>query len=159
MYGEPISRWTGQILPTSASPLEFYEKIRTLLRETNFPGIECANVTHRERGWLSAKRTYLRVRYNMLFFDICAFPLGDRLIVSWWLHRDPPGIVDLFAEVPGLGFFLKRTVKAKTYMDVDRNEAFQHNVNNAVRQVVDELIEDIGFDFGLDGYSSADDAA
>jgi len=159
MYGEPISRWTGQILPTRVSPLDFYERIRILLLETNFPGMEFARVTRRERGWLSAKRTYLRIRYNTLFFDICAFPLGGRLMVSWWLHCDPPGIVDLFTEIPVVGFLLKGTIKAATYMGVDRNAAFQHSVDQAIRQVVNELIEDIEFDFGFDEYLSADDTA
>ena len=136
-----LARWMGKIDGSGTSPLEFYDLLKESICDSEIPNISVTYITRREGGWLSAKRVYLRVRYRKLFFDIGAFVAGHNLVVGWWLHKDMPGLADLLAEIPGLGFLLDRTLRTATYYSVDVMEHFQVVVHQAVLRLM-KSIED-----------------
>lgn len=81
-----------------------------------------------------------------MYFDISAFVVGSSLIVGWWLHEDSPGVADLFAEVPGLGFLMEKTTRAVSYYMVDFIEHFQRTIHESILRIVDELSEVTGLE-------------
>lgn len=140
--GNILARWQTSLETAVCSPLEFYELVENSLIESALPNISFSQITRNEGGWFSARRIYLRIRYQRLYFDVSAFIIGDALIIAWWLHEDAPGISDLLAEIPGLGFLLKNTARAATYFRVDYIEYFQRTVHASVLRIVDELCEE-----------------
>ena len=123
------------------TPLEFYARVHEKLSGTEFNGLRFSQVTRRERGIFSARRIYLRIRRDHLFFDLSAFLAGRRLNISYWFHCDFPDVAALFAEVPGLRFAIDAITGPSTYYRIDLLEAFQHAVHDCILSVVDELGE------------------
>lgn len=142
--GKILARWQTSLETAVCSPLEFYELVENALIESELPDLQFARVSRAEGGWFSPCRIYLRIRYERLFFDVSAFIGGNALIVGWWLHEDAPGIADLLAEIPGFGFFTKRTSRAATYYRVDYMEYFQRTVHASILRLVDEVREENG---------------
>ena len=134
-----LARWSGSIRDAPCSPMEFYRTVEQEIMAGGFSGIRFSHFTRREGGLFSPLRVYLRIRYERLYFDLCAFISGRSFVVSYWLHVDRFGIIDLFGEIPGVGFLLENTLRPSTYYAIDTVEHFQHEVHRAVLSVVDEL--------------------
>ena len=124
------------------SPLEFYELVQLEISSRELEGVGSSFITRRENGLFSPQRTYLRIRQGKLYFDICAFLIGNSFISSYWLHRNAPDAIDLLAELPVLNFLLKHTVLANTYYTVDYVEHFQRSIHESILNVIDGLSED-----------------
>lgn len=62
-------------------------------------------------------------------------------MVSYWLHIDRYGIIDLLAEIPGIGFLIENAARPATYYTVDSLEHYQREVHEAILHVVDELAD------------------
>jgi hypothetical protein len=127
--------------------MEFYRLVEAEIAASGLPDLRFSDIRRREGGWLSPYRMYLRVRYGPLFFDIGAIVAGNSLIVSWWLHRDAGGVMDMLAEIPVISLFLRRTIRAATYYKVDLIEHFQVIVHQAVSEVIRDLTEDSKLDY------------
>lgn len=140
--GNILARWQTTLGIVACSPLEFFNRVEATLIESELPDLKISRINRSEGGWFSPRRIYLRIRYQKLYFDISSFVAGNSLIVGWWLHEDLPGVVDLWAEIPGLGFLIEKTTHAATYYTVDFIEHFERTVHNAILQVVDELAEE-----------------
>lgn len=141
--GELLSRWQSALDIAACSPLEFYDLVADELASRDLPGLRFSYCQRKEGGWFSPKRRYLRVRFEKLYFDISASVVGKSLVVSWWLHKDLPGVTDLFAEIPGLGMLINRTVRATTYFHVDLIEHLQTTVHSVVVRVLSELSDPV----------------
>lgn len=140
--GQLLARWTWTIQTDACSPLEFYDMVEQAVSDRELPKIRFSYVIRREGGWFTPNRIYLRIRYRNLFFDVCAFVAGKNLAVSWWLHEDSPDLIDLFAEIPVIGFFIERTLRAATYCSMDTSEFVQKSIHEAVLSVADRLSEE-----------------
>lgn len=138
-HGNILARWQTTLEMSVCSPLEFYERVETELLASELPNLQFSNITRNEGGWFSPRRTYLRIRYQKLYFDVSAFVGGKFLIVGWWLHLETQGIADLFSELPILGFLLNRLSYSDTYFRVDYLEFFQRSIHDSILRVVDEL--------------------
>jgi hypothetical protein len=139
-----LARWTGSIRDPGCSPMAFYELVEAELGRSVAYDVALSLVTRREGGLFTANRVYLRIAYERLFFDLSAIVSGGGMIVSYWLHASPPDLVDLVAEIPGIGFIIERTSRAVTYYSVDQIEHFQRSVHAAVLFVVDALADRVG---------------
>lgn len=139
-----LARWQTFLETVPCSPLEFYAMVEDLLVDSELPDISFSEVRRNEKGWFSPKRVYLRIRYRQLYFDVSAFVAGNALVIGWWLHQDSPGLSDLLAEIPGIRFFLERTIHHSTYYQVDYVEYFQHHIHALILQAVDELRNENG---------------
>jgi hypothetical protein len=80
------------------SALDFYTAVEEAVKRREAPDLEFSHVEWNEKGVLSAKRTYLRVKRGRLNFDICAAPYGRGHFFSWWLAETP--------SFAALGYFL-----------------------------------------------------
>ncbi|MBK8464956.1 MAG: hypothetical protein IPL32_03920 [Chloracidobacterium sp.] len=141
---ELLARWSGSIRDAACSPLEFYDLVEQEILESGLAGVNFSQFTRREGGLFSPLRIYFRIRYDRLYFDLCAFVSGHSFVVSYWLHVERFGMVDLLEEIPGVGFLIETTLRPATYYSIDVIEHFQHEVHNAVMHVIDELSENDG---------------
>lgn len=137
-----LTRWTSELGDAPCSPLEFYQLVQAEIMERELEHVTFSFVTRREGGVLSPQRTYLRVRLGKLFFDICAFLVGNAFVISYWLHEDTNSLFDLLTELPVLGFFLTRIFYAKTYYLVDYIQYSQQTIHQSILQVIDDLAEE-----------------
>lgn len=144
--GNILARWQTSLENVACSPLEFYDRVHRLLSERELPDLQFSYVTRTEGGWFSPRRVYLRIRYQRLYFDVSAFVAGTSLVVGWWLHLDQPGVLDLLAEIPGIGFLIGKTARAATYYQVDFIEFIERTVHDSILRVVDELSEEAGLE-------------
>jgi hypothetical protein len=154
IYGKTLARWTGRVKNTAAgcvSSLEFLERVQNAIIGRDLPNISFSYITRREGGWFSPRRIYLRVRFERLFFDVFGFVIGNEMTTGWWLHEDSPGITDLLAEIPGMGFVLENMVphRSETYYRVDFIESAQRLIHESVLQVIDDLSAESGGQFYL----------
>src|ERR1700730_17872435 len=73
---EEFDSWYTFIVNFQTSTSDFYTEIEKELENAKVPGLEIKREVLSEGGILSAKREYLRLRRENLFFDICAAPFG-----------------------------------------------------------------------------------
>ena len=142
--GNILARWQATLENAACSPLEFYERVESSLTECELPDLQFSYVDRNEGGWFAPRRTYLRIRFRRLYFDVSAFIGGNSLVVGWWLHEDAPGIKDLLAEIPGFGFLKGETPRSATYYAVDYAEFIQRAVHASILRAVEELREENG---------------
>ena len=137
-----LARWRAQLRDVECSPLNFLDLVGTAVEETLFPDIHLSNVLRREGAFFSADRVYLRIRHQRLYFDVSAFVAGRVLSVAYWLHEDPPGLRELFSEIPAMRAVLSHLLERPTYYRVDAIETFQHVIHDAILSVCDQLADE-----------------
>jgi hypothetical protein len=79
---EEFDSWYTFIVDFQTSTSDFYTEIEKELENAKVPGLEIKREVLSEGGMLSAKREYLRLRREALFFDICAAPFGTAWFFS-----------------------------------------------------------------------------
>lgn len=135
-----LSRWETTLHEVAVSPRAVYQAVLERLSRMNLLEVQCSVVERPQGGWGSPRRLYLRIRRKQLFFDLCVFPLGRDLQVSWWLCQQPPGLLELWAEIPGLGTLLRRWVAPNTWYEIDCITHFQHTIPLLVQAVLEDLM-------------------
>lgn len=142
--GNILARWQATLENAACSPLQFYDRVLHSLTRCELPDLQFSQISRSEGGWFSPRRTYLRIRYQKLYFDVSAFIAGNAMVAGWWLHLDAPGVADLLTELPVFGFLMEKTTRAGTYYSVDYIEYIQRAVHDSILRVVDELREETG---------------
>jgi hypothetical protein len=98
------SHWCNLVENMSASPADFYRRLREVIRDRKIPNLDEGHVQWREGGLLSAKRLYFRLLRERIVIDVCAAPFGTGFFVSWrlghiWLRLNFLGALMLIAGV------------------------------------------------------------
>lgn len=137
--GEILGRSAALIRDPAGTPLEFLDLVEELVRASQLTGLEYSRVGRREGGPFSPRRIYLRIRLERMFFDVTAFVSGNALSVSYWLHKDLPGVTDLLCEIPVLGFLIQLARGDSTYFRVDDIETTQRMIDDAFSLAVEEF--------------------
>ena len=75
-YPEIYKHWYVPLKDFTSNSDEFYLAIEEVIRSREVPDVEITRVPFAEGGWLSANRTYLRIRREKLVFDICSAKFG-----------------------------------------------------------------------------------
>ena len=136
-----ISYWNTSLY-ARVSPSVLYERLEAEVLSEGIPRVEVTRTFWREGGWFSARREYLRIRWNDLVFDICGFPVGNSFTVSWWLGTIENNVRNLIFEIPILGTFLEERFSPVTYYAIDVEASFQRAIHNSVLRVIDDLTEE-----------------
>jgi hypothetical protein len=140
--GKLLSHWHQTVEDPGVTPLEFYELVVDAITDRALPNVLISAATWHEAGAFSSRRTYLRIRWGKLIFDISAAPFGNSIAVSWWLSEATPGLIDLLWEIPVLGSFLYGVVRPATFYAIDTAAAFQHAVHDSVLEAIDAVKTD-----------------
>jgi hypothetical protein len=70
------SQWICPLMPFHSDTEAFYKAIEEEVATQEIPDITVERVDFREGGWLSGKRTYLRLLRERVAFDVCSAPFG-----------------------------------------------------------------------------------
>ncbi len=134
-----LSHWHKLFDGLQESSEKVYQIIEAEVRKQNLPDVKLSRVTYSEKGILSAKREYLRVKRQGRIFDICAAPFGSNFFISWWLGETPGVIASLIMQIPVIGPLLVGTFKPETYYTLDTTLMFQDSVHSAVLNAMDKF--------------------
>jgi hypothetical protein len=74
------SQWITPLLEFSSDTTEFYAAIEEGLKKWQVPELVTERIIYKDGGFLSPGRVYLRVRRELLVFDIVSAKFG----ASWW---------------------------------------------------------------------------
>ena len=95
-----VSQWGALVDDFNTSGVELLDLVAANIRAREVPDVKVKTVTHRKAGAFSAKRLYLRVKRQNLFFDLGCGPYGAGYYFSWWLiNRGGALLVGLHAAV------------------------------------------------------------
>jgi hypothetical protein len=127
----------------SFSANSFYELVESIVKAHEFPGIEITRVEHKEGGLLSSKREYLRIRFKMLVYDVCAMPFGKDFCVSSWFYETEGSAAQLL-KFTKVGEFLAKKAQERTFYQADEIGMFKGCVHSALVEATDKMIEGKG---------------
>src|SRR6267154_2662143 len=88
--GEVLKHWIAFADGFAFPPEEFYTAIEKELTARKIPSMEISRVEFAQGGWLSGKRTYLRMMRERLALDTCAAPFGTGYFFSCRTLYIPP---------------------------------------------------------------------
>lgn len=140
----PLSHWHKLFEGFQESPRRIYTQLEEAVKQRELPNVKTSHITYHEKGVLSAKREYLRVRRREHIFDVCAAPFGTGFFVSWWLGQTPGLMVRILLRIPLLGPLLVRAFTPETYYSLDTALMFQDSVHAAVLDVIEQATEGKG---------------
>ena len=84
-----VAKWNHLIPDAQFSAMEFYAAIEDEVSRHKILEIQMTRTTWKERGLLSSRREYLRLRQSRCVCDICAAPFGTDFFFSSWLVAAP----------------------------------------------------------------------
>jgi len=88
--GEVLKHWIAFADAFAFPPEEFYTAIEKELTARKIPSMEISRVEFAQGGWLSGKRTYMRMMRERLALDACAAPFGTGYFFSCRTLYIPP---------------------------------------------------------------------
>jgi hypothetical protein len=88
--GEVLKHWIAFAEGFTFPPEDFYTAIEKELTARKIPSMEIFRVEFAQGGWLSGKRTYLRMMRERLALDTCAAPFGTGYFFSCRTLYIPP---------------------------------------------------------------------
>ncbi len=145
---EVLSHWHQLVANLNHSSQDFYRALEGRLESAEIPSASCSRVEHSERGVLSAKREYLRVKRDEFTFDICAAPFGSGFFVSSWLVTQTGCLRWLvvacwyiFSPIMWLLYICRLIHRPKTYYEIDTELMFQSAVHGAVVATLEDLLD------------------
>lgn len=104
-----LSNWSVLIDDFDTSGIEFFERVKHNVRAREVPDVRFKEVLYKDGGFLSDRRTYLRIKRGHVAFDLCASPYGTGYFFSWWVQQLGPRyaflillgvLVLMFAVIP-----------------------------------------------------------
>ena len=138
------SRWNTLIDDFNFSTQEFYQLLKEELLSNKISQMNIGQVSLKEGGVLSFRRTYLRVTWKEYQYDVCAAPFGKGFFVSWWLlYNDSIGEI-LISKIPFIGTWLLRKLYPITYYRIDTASMFMAYAQSSVLKVIDDITNEKG---------------
>jgi hypothetical protein len=133
------SSWHRNIRGLKQSPQEFYKLAKAAVVERQLPDVTFTLVDHKEGGFFSGSRTYMRIQRGDLYFDVCAAPFADGTFFSWRLLSQGKFLDSaLFKD----GSVMKGLFKPDTFYKLDTTLMYESIVHEALMGAVDALIQE-----------------
>lgn len=123
------------------SPLELYSVIEETFARRQIIGLDVRRVTRLEWHLLSARRTYILIRFRDAVCFISAVPVGTGLLVSWRYAAMPPRTSLVLFEIPFIGVILERLIIPRTFYRTDVYEALEQVIHGCVVEATNMLIQ------------------
>lgn len=138
-----LSQWNTYFPFSTMSSNEFYSLVEGIIKEHSYPNVQISRKEHKEKGFFSASREYLRVQYGDLIFDICAAPFGKDFYVSWWLF-ETEDFIRRFMGKTMVADFLRLRAEKLTFYQADIEAIFRSSIHECVLQAVEHLTNSTG---------------
>jgi hypothetical protein len=123
------------------APLAFYDAVEEVLAHRQIVGVEISRISRLEWHLLSARRTYLLVRFRNAVCLIGALPLGTSFLVSWRYTAIPGRTLLILFQVPFLGAAAEKLLKPPTFYRTDVYYAFERAVRSTLLETTNLLAE------------------
>lgn len=142
---EVVSHWNVTIEGLKLNTTESYVELESKFVELDLPDIRIGQVKFKEGDAIGAKRTYIRVAYRDLTYDICVCPFGTATFVSSWLgEKSDSFLFDTLSKIPIVGYFLKRKKTIRTFYQYDSLQSFMERVHSTLLEWLDEATTNKG---------------
>lgn len=138
------SNWNQLIDGFNFSSEEFYKRLKQELYSHGIKNVNTHFVFLEEGGMFSRRRTYLRVNWKGLQYDICAAPFGNGFFISWWLMYNNSFWKIVMAKIPFVGGWLVRKWFPVTYYKIDSASMFMSYAHESVLKVIEDITNDSG---------------
>jgi len=135
-----ISHWSHFFTFFNLSSNTFYEQLEEVLKDHEMPNSKIERTTHKEAGFLSANREYLRIKHGDIVFDICAAPFGKDFFISWWLY-ETAGTMRTMLKNTKMGNFLNERAASRTFYQIDEESMFRSCVHDCILETITKVTE------------------
>ncbi len=126
------------------SAQDYYGMVKEALKEHAIPDLSFSEVEFRQKGLLSSKRMYLRVKKEQYLFDICAAPYGKDFFVSWWFGEKFTLFFLILTYIPIVRWFALRSIRKRTYHQRDTQSMFEEAIKMAVGEAIEAMTQEKG---------------
>jgi len=127
------------------SAQEFYDTLENMIKEYQYPNVQCKNEELKEGGMFSAKRKYFSIYWKRHQYLVCASPFGKSFFISWW-HREGASTGEKFASLFGpVGKFIANKMENKTLFEVDAQLMFINCISSIVQIAINKVKIDKGY--------------
>ena len=121
------------------SPLELYSVVEDVFVRRQIIGIQISRVSRLEWHLLSARRTYLLVKFRDAVCFIGAVPVGNGLLVTWRYAAEPSRLSMIMFEIPYFGFIAERMISPPTFYRTDIYDALEQAIRGCVVEATNVL--------------------
>lgn len=135
-----ISHWSHFFTFFTFSSNAFYEQLEVVLKDHEMPNARIERTQHKEAGFLSANREYLRIKHGDIVFDICAAPFGKDFFISWWLY-ETAGTMRTMLKNTKVGNFLNERAANRTFYQIDEESMFRSCVHDCILETIMKVTE------------------
>ena len=127
------------------SALDFYKTLNGIIKEYQFPGVECGLEELKEGGLMSAKRQYFSVSWKRHKFLVCASPFGRSFFISWWHQEGANTGANIAGKFGMLGRAVANNMENKTLFQIDNELMFVSCMNGIIQAAIDKVRADKGY--------------
>ena len=127
------------------SAREFYEVLKKMIQEYQYPDVTCTLVTLKESGIFSSRREYLRISRQRYHYYVCASPFGRSFFISWWHQEEANTPANVARKFGLLGRAVAQRMESKTFYELDSELMFTTSISTIIQMVVDKVKADKGF--------------
>jgi len=132
------SHWQTFLDNCQISTDEFYNLVKSGLRDRKITKVDVAEESFLEKHIFSAKRLYLRVTQGEYVFYICSAPYGTGTFVSTWLCVKDEKLAN---KIPVLSKLAGKDRGNKTFYQMDTEQMFRSAVHTTVVAAVEGITE------------------
>jgi len=126
------------------SAREFYEMLKQMVRDHQYPDVTCTPVTLKESGLFSSGREYLRISRGRYNYYVCASPFGRSFFISWWHQEDAHKAANVARKFGLLGRSVAQRMESKTFYELDTELMFTASINAIIKMAVEKVKADKG---------------
>ncbi len=122
-----------------ATPLAFFAAVEEVMAQRQIIGVVISRITRIEWHLLSARRTYLLIRFRDAVCFLGGVPLGTSFLVSWRYTAMPGKILLILFQVPFIGVIAEKLFRPPTFYRADIYHALEQAIRAAVLEAANLL--------------------
>ena len=107
-----------------------------MIKEYQYPDVECNPVSLKEKGLFSSSRDYLLIKWKDYNYYVCACPYGKSFFISWWLKEQEDMLTATVAKMGAMGRVMTGHHRAKTFYELDTELMFSNAINSILKLAV-----------------------
>ena len=133
------TRWQHSFDGLKFSSMDFFNLVEESISKRQMTEVSFKRINLHEKGMFSSKREYLRITRNEYAYDISAAPFGTGFFVSYRFGQKL-GFWKLFLfSFPLLGRWYAKSLRNKTYFELDTENMFNGSVHSAFMEAIDTI--------------------
>ena len=127
------------------SSQEFYATLESLIKDYQYPSVECKIEEMKEGGLFSAKRKYFTISWERHTYYVCASPFGKSFFISWWHQEGANKGANIAAKFGALGKAVANNMETKTFFEVDNELMFINCITAVIKTAIEKVKIDKGY--------------